>query len=80
MLRIQDRAEYGKDTKIGGEEQCTEKMSIERGYTAHAFLMGEHNWGARKYMLVGLGGGDTAHKLLMAGTIGVWTPHNIERT
>ena len=27
-----------------------------------------------------LGGGDTAHKLLMGGTIGVGTPHNIERT
>ena len=26
-----------------------------------------------------MGGGDTAHTLLMGGTIGVGTPHNIER-
>ena len=52
-------------------------MSIERGDTAHTFLMGGHNWGGRKYML---GGGDTAHKLLMGGEIGVETQHNIEIT
>ena len=52
MLRIQDRAECGKDTEIGGEGQCTEKMSTERGDTAHTFLM---------VRTIGVAGGTAQH-------------------
>ena len=46
------------------------KDYIGRGEHHTYFLDWVYNWGK--------GGGDTAHTLLMRGTIGVGTPHNIE--
>ena len=52
-------------------------MSTERGDTAHTFLKGGHNWGGGK-IYAGRGGHRTY--FVDGGTIGVGTPHNIERT
>ena len=41
--------------------------------------IGPKNWGDTTQKKCILGGGDTAHTLLMGGTIGVGIPHNIER-
>ena len=49
---------------------------IGRGGTPHILSKWGNNWGGKKHIL---GRGDTAHTLLMGGTIGVGTPHNIER-
>ena len=69
LLIIQDRAECGKGTVQGGGHR-TEKNLYWEGGTPHILsLLGEQ---------MGLGGGDTAHTLLMRGTIGVGTPHDIE--
>ena len=57
-------------TTWGGH--CTVKLILGGVRdTAHTFLIWVNNWGVE-------GGGDTAHTLLMRGTMGVGTPHNIE--
>ena len=54
-----------------GGGHCTEKaFSRWRGHRTY-FLYWVNNWSGE--------GGDTAHTLLMRGTIRVGTPHNIEK-
>ena len=71
LLRIQDRTECVKaQDYIWWGGHCRDKTYTGRGDTTH--LDWVKNWG-------GEGGRDTALILLMWGTIGVRTPHNIER-
>ena len=74
-LRIQDRAECGNGTEMGGGTPHRKNFYVEGGHSTY-FLEGgtKLGWG-KTYS----GRGDTAHTLLMRGTIGVGTPHNIER-
>ena len=59
---------------IGGH--CTEKMYTEIGRHHTYFLDGGTIGMEKKCILVG--GGGTAHTLLMMETIGAGTPHNID--
>ena len=53
------------------------KITYWEGGHRTYFLDGVNNWGGKKDIL---GGGDTAHTLLMGGLIGVGTPHTIDIT
>ena len=54
------------------------KKYTRRGVHLSYFLDGGNNWGGEFINWEG-GRGDTAHTLFIGGTIGVGTPHNIER-
>ena len=66
-----------KTQKSVGRESAQKKCLLSEGTPHILSWWGDTIGVEEKYML---GGGDTAHKLLMGGTIGVGTPHNIERT
>ena len=71
LLGIQDRDDFGKGTGLHWGGDRTEKKYTGRGGHRIYFLDWMNDWGRE--------GGDAAHNLLMRGTIGVGTPHNIER-
>ena len=75
LLRIKDRVECCKGTGLHGGDTAQKKPILGVGWGGHRtyFLDWVNNWGVEG------GGGDTAHTLLKRGTIGVGTPHNIER-
>ena len=64
----QSQSVQGTELKGGGD--TTQKKCIRGGGTQHIF----YEQGASRG-----GGGDTTHTFLMRRTIGVGTPHNIER-
>ena len=58
-----------QDKEIVGEGQCTEKMSTERGDTAHTFLKWGHNWGGGK---IYAGRGEHSTYIVDGGNNWVW--------